>query len=572
MKDLKLKNGSTFLVIYWAIVLFLFPFVLYSEKKTTLYEFIENEGKAKQKTQNSNKQNMKNRAQASSKNNSPLENGKKTDGTDKSGDPEGTEATVPEKNTGEEKKVDVPVGTGSEIETTESKMTEEPKYTLATKGSGKEGEGYGLSNLDGNAGRRIAVIVGVNRYEDANIANLEKARNDAIRIRDILKTYGDFEVYLMTDAIDHTDLHYPTKNKIETKLNGIIKSLKKEDFFLFFFSGHGVSDNFENGYLLPTDARESDQISSGVKIQDIVDKLKEYKVKKSLLMLDACRLVKSKTKSTVSNRLKNQEFAASEVGATVFSTKAGKPSFEGKNNGIFTEFLIRGMEGEADKGKYGNRDGVVTFSEIKRYLEDQMRQWSIKNYPNEQLPFTKIYGEQFGDLALTAAAGDPEHSLADIPLPKIYTEYEIALRSALVPGWGQHVNQRKKLGMSVGYPYFAIGLLGLGYYYSNYHQLQNLRAAYSSVPLIPYSRNVGETSAFNFFMKQSAESSYNSQFKKTNIILGALVGFWAWNVFDSYYFFKYKKIDEISVGMDYGTRKQNFQLESYGGFQLTYRF
>jgi uncharacterized caspase-like protein len=62
--------------------------------------------------------------------------------------------------------------------------------------------------------------------------------------------YGQFDqVSLLTDDNDARGIEYPSKKNIETKIEVILSKANPEDFFLFYFSGHGMSDSKKRGYV-----------------------------------------------------------------------------------------------------------------------------------------------------------------------------------------------------------------------------------------------------------------------------------------------------------------------------------
>ena len=124
-----------------------------------------------------------------------------------------------------------------------------------------------------------------------------------------LSDYGQFDqVSLLTDGLDAKGLDYPNKKNIETKLLRMLEHSQPEDFFLFFFSGHGISDDDKKGYILPVDTDTENLVSSAVSIEWVVDKIKEFHITKSILILDACRDNPTKGKKSASvNNLKNEE-------------------------------------------------------------------------------------------------------------------------------------------------------------------------------------------------------------------------------------------------------------------------
>jgi uncharacterized protein (UPF0335 family) len=136
------------------------------------------------------------------------------------------------------------------------------KYDIKSKG-------MRIQNLEDNEGKRYAIVVGINNYKDTAISQLSKARNDAKLVGKILKDEGQFDqVFVMTDDIDpraDKDNLYPTKLNIEEKLDSVLRFSNPEDLIVFFFSGHGISDPEENGYLVSVDTVTDKQFNTSVK-------------------------------------------------------------------------------------------------------------------------------------------------------------------------------------------------------------------------------------------------------------------------------------------------------------------
>jgi Skp family chaperone for outer membrane proteins len=274
-----------------------------------------------------------------------------------------------------------------------STPTGESMTTLSkpAKTYGIQSKGLKLKDLDeNNGGKRHAIVVGINNYQDTGISDLSKARNDAKLVGKILREQGEFEqVFVMTDDVDprnDKENLYPTKLNIEEKLDSLLRFSEPEDLVVFFFSGHGISDPDENGYLVTVDTVTDKQFNTSLRVNDVVQRLKNKGIKKSLLVLDACRDVLYSSKSSSRNSLLEKEYTEAEVAATFYSTKAGYYSYEDDETdyGVFTKYLVMGMEGSADS----NGDGVVAFSELEQYVQKGVNYLSTKKN-KQQNPITR---------------------------------------------------------------------------------------------------------------------------------------------------------------------------------------
>ena len=264
-----------------------------------------------------------------------------------------------------------------------------------------EGEkGVILNKMKGNEGKRWAICIGINTYMDDSISTLKKAQNDAKNLGKIFKTRGQFDhVFVMTDDLDFMDSLFPVKANIEEKIEYLLEFVDKNDMVVISFSGHGISDNKGNGYLLAVDTRMSNKLETSVRVESIVNKFKAKGLKKTLLLLDACREELLEVKGAGNEGLKAKIFSSAEVAAIFYATKSGWYSYEDpeSDNGVFTRYLLKGMQGDADT----SADGVVSFSELEQYVQEKVMEWSLRN-GKKQKPYTKIHGEKFGDLGLTA--------------------------------------------------------------------------------------------------------------------------------------------------------------------------
>ena len=132
-----------------------------------------------------------------------------------------------------------------------------------------------IANDDANsATQRLAVVVGLNDYTDKNISQLNKARYDAKLFAKTLQEYGQFDqVSLLTDDNDARGIEYPNKKNIETKIEVILSKANPEDFFLFYFSGHGEFKDDEM-YLILNDYQNSRLRTTSISGTELDDQIR----------------------------------------------------------------------------------------------------------------------------------------------------------------------------------------------------------------------------------------------------------------------------------------------------------
>ena len=136
-------------------------------------------------------------------------------------------------------------------------------------------------------GKRIAFVVGINRYDNLGEKQLERAADDAREISRTLKNLG-FDV---TEGID------VTISEFDTKWQAILEKITSEDTLVFFFSGHGVEVDAEN-MLLPRDipyfqfGRHTQFKRKAISVSQLMEDLKtgdRQQPKVTVMILDACR-------------------------------------------------------------------------------------------------------------------------------------------------------------------------------------------------------------------------------------------------------------------------------------------
>ncbi len=297
---------------------------------------------------------------------------------------------------------------------------------LPLSADAQETSSRGIQKLHVQANRRIAICIGINHYADHNLNSLRKAANDAYGLAAVLEKQGDFKTYVLSDMDSEgrekslSALLVPTKRQIEEFLGDAVSfgDIKQDDLVVFAFSGHGISDAKQNGYLLPLDWDSADPYRSAISVASIIDWLQTLGVTKSLILIDACReeMTTSRSLDTIP-RLYAEKFLSANLAAAFYATEQGGFSYEDPQSiyGAFTRFLIEGLRGAANK----DDDAVVTFRELSAFVEDGLGDWALKN-GYKQRPYTRIFGEQSGDLALTVVPRPsvPVRVIPAVPQPQ----------------------------------------------------------------------------------------------------------------------------------------------------------
>ena len=110
-----------------------------------------------------------------------------------------------------------------------------------------------------------ALVVGVNKYSDASIKDLEGAVNDATEVRDALVKHGGFEIdddhFLPDDCA--------TSDAIRAAISDLLWRTDKCDLTAVYFSGHGFQDSYGTGFFAPHDMIKDQPIVRGIPMKEV---------------------------------------------------------------------------------------------------------------------------------------------------------------------------------------------------------------------------------------------------------------------------------------------------------------
>jgi len=225
-----------------------------------------------------------------------------------------------------------------------------------------------------DAGRKWAVVIGVNRYLDPVITSLEFCVPDAQRVAETLAGkcgYENERILLITDDQPQDHLR-PLGINLRKQIAGWLKNARPGDTALVFFSGHGFLDARGQGFLAPKDCERENLGLTGFRIDDLRDMLSQCKATQKLLVLDCCHAggVKEGDPPGPSSEQLGEAFQNASGLITLASCSKKQVSHEWKDRrlGLFTYFLTQGLEGGADF----DRNGLVDSDELYRYTSDKV--------------------------------------------------------------------------------------------------------------------------------------------------------------------------------------------------------
>ncbi|MFC1498953.1 sugar-binding domain-containing protein [Verrucomicrobiota bacterium] len=243
---------------------------------------------------------------------------------------------------------------------------------------------------------RYAIIIGIDKYKHPRIDELHYAENDALSMRSIFTTKSEYRI--PEENMQFLPNDKATKDEILTSIKSFAKKISKEDFFLFFYAGHGYAEK-EGGeikkYLAPYNADPGAMPSTAIDFDDLAKELLSIRSERLLIMLDCCysgaggRTFSSGDREALEKIGTDHLDKISGEGRIVMAAcEEDKPAKETHEleHGIFSSAIIDGLQGDADYQK----DGIVDSEELWMYV----RQETINRSGKQQIPMK--FGKEKG--------------------------------------------------------------------------------------------------------------------------------------------------------------------------------
>lgn len=272
------------------------------------------------------------------------------------------------------------------------------------------------------AGRKFALLVGVNEYRHAKLDKLEFAERDVEELADVLREQK-YKVVLLKGAEARV-------SSIQSKLSRLLKDATAKDMIVVALAGHGIQPSGSSeAYYCPQDGNPTIEEGQGananrVKFPDtlvpingkdgLIARLDESGIGQKLLLVDACR------NDATSGR--GRGVAAAIVSLpeetwVMLSCSRRERAFEtsklGGGHGVFFYHVLQGLQGKA-----ADEDGDVTWGRLAEYVSKNV----AKAVPHiigggaEQHPHTLESGNAV--IALARVGVRPKPSPEPTPKPK----------------------------------------------------------------------------------------------------------------------------------------------------------
>ncbi len=257
--------------------------------------------------------------------------------------------------------------------------------------------------------KKYALIVANTEYTDTGLAQLTAPGKDAKEFGRVLDSR---EICAFDDVII---LFNEDVFKVNETIDYFFSDKKPDDLLVLYFSGHGVRDEYGSLYLAVKNTNRERLRSTAIKSEFITEVMDQCRSRRQVLILDCCNsgaFAKGTKAATGVSIGTASAFEGKGYGRVVLTASDSTQfAWEGDKvigtteNSLFTHYLVKGLEGEADT----NGDGRITIDELYDYAYEQ-----IVNITPKQTPGKWSYKQQ-GEITLRLNL-KPEDT-RPIPLP-----------------------------------------------------------------------------------------------------------------------------------------------------------
>ncbi|MBD2435236.1 eIF2A-related protein [Nostoc sp. FACHB-110] len=265
------------------------------------------------------------------------------------------------------------------------------------------------------------LLVGVNQYQDQQLACLRYSAVDCQVLAEALKTatqtqFSQTEVKVYHDFVPQL----PLLANVRESLKEITNTAQSLDTILVYFSGHGMlQPETQQAFLCLADTQKDNLENTGLAVQELLQLLGNSQAQHQLVWLDACHsggmTLRGVNPTPRLVEVLQQRAAKSKGFYALLSCDTDQQSWEFPElgHGVFTYYLMRGLLGDA-----ADHQGVITADGLYRYVYHQTLQYIDKT--NQQLRLINQQKRGKGDTQL-------------------YSEYPLQTPKRIVEGVGEVV-------------------------------------------------------------------------------------------------------------------------------------
>ncbi len=265
----------------------------------------------------------------------------------------------------------------------------ELKSRLITCTRGQEFRKEVMKHVEKIKGEAMALVIGVNDYENKDVPDLAFAEQDAREIENLVRSGGDFK---QANIISLSGSKATAKAARAALAKIFDNQLASRPRVFIYLACHGLAVNGKTAFAL-ADYNPADT-KTALTLDELAAHFDRLPADNLVFITDA-GFSKNENARGLSSSEDAEKISTSELvriasapgRAVLFAASPGQPSavISKKKHGLFTYFLLSGAQGRADE----NSDGKITLKEIYDYLSARRFERQAKVLHVKQKPFIK---------------------------------------------------------------------------------------------------------------------------------------------------------------------------------------
>jgi hypothetical protein len=230
------------------------------------------------------------------------------------------------------------------------------------------------------AGRRSALIVANDEYQDTSLGRLRAPARDAAALARVLgdPAVGGFEVEVVSNQPEW---------RLRRTVGAFFAERSRDDLLLLHFSCHGVKDDSGQLYFATADTELANLDATAMPADFVNRHMSRSHSRRIVLLLDCCysgafargMMARAGTGVELPERFEGRgRIVLTASSAMEYAFEAAELARDDGQPSVFTRALVRGLEsGEAD----GDGDGRISVDELYDYVYEQVLAETPKQTP-----------------------------------------------------------------------------------------------------------------------------------------------------------------------------------------------
>ena len=238
-----------------------------------------------------------------------------------------------------------------------------------------------MPQAEAQIGRREALIIAADHYEDSKLRALRAPARDAQELARVLgdPDVGDFKVDVSLNEPDHV---------VRRRLSEFFRDRTRDDLLLLHVSCHGLKDEDGTLYFASANTEVRHLEATAIPSEFVNRQMTKSRSRRIVLLLDCCfggAFARGMVHRAGESVAIKEEFGG-QGRVVLTASRAMEYAFEGDNRegdaqpSIFTSAIVQGLEsGEADR----DRDSRVSVDELYDYVYDRVRDTTPNQTPSK---------------------------------------------------------------------------------------------------------------------------------------------------------------------------------------------